>query len=307
MSNSRILESGDDADFDLCGDSVVVSDGNPTSDELERDRRYEVTRRWFVRGGLSAVALGGAGLAWAGGVELEWIEVRRVRLDLGLGRPLRMVAVSDLHFDPVYEVAYVERAMDRIAGLEPDLFLVAGDLFTHDARRADDLAAILARVKARLGTFVALGNHDFWSGEKRISKALAAVGIRVLRNECVALPGFDDCFVSGLESYWAGEPDAGVLRSTPEGSRHILVVHEPDPFDEITDPRVRLQVSGHTHGGQVRLPLVGALRLPRWGKRYDAGLFVDGGRHLYVTRGLGSLRPHVRFFCRPEIVVFELV
>ncbi len=272
----------------------------------EAERIGAMTRRVLIRGGVAAVALAGAGAAWAGGVELEWIEVRRVRLDLGFGRDLRVVAVSDLHFDPEYEVDYLRRAMARIAGLEPDVFVVCGDLFSHDGRRAADLAEILALVQAPLGTFVALGNHDFWSGEKRIAKALSAVGIRVLRNECVALPGFDGCYLSGLESYWAGKPDPGVLVATPADSRHILLVHEPDPFDEITDPRVRLQVSGHTHGGQVRLPLIGALRLPSWGKRYDEGLFEEGGRYLYVTRGLGSLRPHVRFLCRPEVTVFEM-
>ncbi len=275
-------------------------------DLSEAERIGSLTRRVLIRGGVSSVILGGMGAAWAGGVELEWIETRRLRLDLGLGRKLRVVAVSDLHFDPVCEVEYLRRAMDRINGLEPDVFVICGDLFTRDSKRAEDLAEILARVVAPLGTFVALGNHDFWSGERRIAAAMRKVGIRVLRNECVELPGTDGCYVSGLESYWAGEPDPGVIRSTPEASRHLLLVHEPDPFDEITDRRVKLQISGHTHGGQVRLPLIGALRLPRWGKRYDAGLFEDGGRRLYVTRGLGSLRPHVRFYCRPEVTVFEL-
>ncbi len=265
-----------------------------------------VSRRAFVRGGAASVALAGGGLAYGGGVELHWVDECRVSLDLGLGRPLRMVAVSDLHFDPVYEVEYLAGVMRRIKALRPDVFVITGDLFSHDASRAGDLAEILAAVQARLGTFVALGNHDFWSGEKQICKALRAKGIHVLRNESVALPGYEGCYLTGLESYWAGEPDAGIMEETPEDSRHILLVHEPDPFDEIDDPRVRLQISGHTHGGQVRLPLVGALRLPSWGKNYDEGLFQRDERYLYVNRGLGSLNPHVRVLCRPEVTVFDL-
>ena len=85
-----------------------------------------------------------------------------------------------------------------------------------------------------------------------------------------------------------------------------MLVHEPDSFAQLVDPRIKLQISGHTHGGQVRLPLYGALVLPHMGKHYETGLFERDGRKLYVNRGIGTLAPNLRINCRPEITVFEL-
>jgi predicted MPP superfamily phosphohydrolase len=131
-------------------------------------------------------------------------------------------------------------------------------------------------------------------------------GIQVLRNRALPLPGVAGWFIAGLESYWGGRPDPRFLRKFPEDARFISIVHEPDAWDQLRDPRIRLQVSGHTHGGQVCMPFWGALTLPSWGKLYSAGLYGSGDRHLYVSRGLGTVNMRVRFCCRPEITVFEL-
>ncbi len=97
-----------------------------------------------------------------------------------------------------------------------------------------------------------------------------------------------------------------MIGKTPPDSRHIVLVHEPDSFLTLTDPRIKLQLSGHTHGGQVRLPLMGAVILPKMGHHFQTGLYQKDGRMLYVNRGIGTLAPHVRVNCRPEITVFEL-
>ena len=97
-----------------------------------------------------------------------------------------------------------------------------------------------------------------------------------------------------------------LISRSPMTSRHIVLVHEPDSFAQLVDPRIKLQISGHTHGGQVRLPLFGALVLPHMGKHYEAGLYERDGRKLYVNRGIGTLVPNLRINCRPEITVFEL-
>jgi uncharacterized protein len=96
------------------------------------------------------------------------------------------------------------------------------------------------------------------------------------------------------------------IEATPSHSRHLLLVHEPDSFDKLTDSRIALQVSGHTHGGQVRMPFGGAIILPSWGKKYSAGMFESGGRQLYVNRGIGTVDKHYRINCRPEITLFRL-
>jgi predicted MPP superfamily phosphohydrolase len=128
----------------------------------------------------------------------------------------------------------------------------------------------------------------------------------MLCNETLPLPGFDGFYLTGLDSYWAGTPDPSILARTPSDSRHIVLVHEPDSFLTLTDPRIKIQLSGHTHGGQVRLPLMGAVVLPKFGHHFQTGLYRHDGRTLYVNRGIGTLAPHVRVNCKPEITVFEL-
>jgi len=184
--------------------------------------------------------------------------------------------------------------------------LFTGDFVSKSAERVADLAPILAQARPRLGSCAVLGNHDFWCGPGQISRALERHGIQVLRNAAVPIPDCPGWFLAGLESFWAGRPDASFLDRAPADARFVALVHEPDVFDLLTDSRIRLQISGHTHGGQVRVPFLGALMLPSWGRRFDAGLFRRDGRALYVNRGIGTVRFHVRMNCRPEITVLEL-
>ena len=120
------------------------------------------------------------------------------------------------------------------------------------------------------------------------------------------IPGEDHVYLTGLDSFFYGHPDRHIFAQTPEKSRHITLVHEPDAFEQLTDSRMSLQVSGHTHGGQIRAPYVGALVLPKWGRLYQQGLYPRDDSWLYVNRGIGTLKPHVRYHCRPEITVFEI-
>ncbi len=151
-----------------------------------------------------------------------------------------------------------------------------------------------------------MGNHDHYAHVRQVERVLEASGIRVLRNAIASLPRNDGWFLAGLDSFWAGRPDPAILAQLPPDARILSLVHEPDAWDVVRDPRIRLQVSGHTHGGQVRLPFVGALQLPTWGKRYDAGLFECNGRFLYVNRGIGTVTLPMRVNCAPEITIFEL-
>jgi predicted MPP superfamily phosphohydrolase len=266
-----------------------------------------MNRRTFIRrAGLAGLGVAAGATAYAG-LDTHIIDKPLVPLTLGLGTPLRVVALGDIHFDPLYEEAYMERIAREMTGLRPDLIVYTGDFITRRVDRIHDLAILLAKAEARLGSYATLGNHDHWSGASAVTAALNRNGIEVLRNRCVALPGQDQCYLSALDSFWAGTPDASVLLRTPAESHHILLVHEPDPFAQLNDPRIRLQISGHTHGGQVRVPGVGALHLPKWGQNYQAGLYTRDGRFLYVNRGIGTLFPHARFNCPPEITVFDLI
>jgi predicted MPP superfamily phosphohydrolase len=271
-----------------------------------------MNRRTFVKRSVAATAVGltAVGLAAGGGyarfVERHAVEVVPVELELGLREPLTATVLSDIHFDPLYEVDYLEEVVARVNGLSADLILYTGDFLSLSAERLTDLLAVLHRARAPLGSFAILGNHDHWIGANYISAAFAATGIPILRNRSVMIPGRKDWYLTGLESFWVGKPNVAPILSTPPQARHILLVHEPDPFDLLTDPRIALQLSGHTHGGQIRVPLVGAICLPSLGKKYQAGLYAQGDRRLYVNRGIGTVNRHVRFNCRPEITLLKL-
>jgi predicted MPP superfamily phosphohydrolase len=265
-----------------------------------------MNRRAFLRG-MAATAVGAFGVSTiVRGFHTHAFEEKTVRLRLGLNQRLRLAVLGDIHFDPIYEDAYLAEVASSLTALEADLIAYTGDFFTGTARRAQDLAALLSSATARLGSYAVLGNHDYLVGRRLVSQALDRVGIRVLRNESVPIPGEDHVYLTGLDSFFYGQPERQIFSRTPEDSRHITLVHEPDAFVELTDPRLSLQVSGHTHGGQIRAPYVGALLLPKWGRLFQQGLYRSDGRWLYVNRGIGTLRPHVRYHCRPEITVFEL-
>ena len=262
-----------------------------------------ITRRRFIRGSVAA-AVGASALAY--GMDTHALDFPRIPISLGLNRPLRAVALGDIHFDPLYQEEYLARISREINLLQPDLIFYLGDFLTHNTKRVYDLAHLLGQSKARLGSFGVLGNHDHWASGIALRSALDKNDIRLLTNASFKIPGEDEVYVSGLDSFWAGAPDPSILDRTPKHSRHILLVHEPDAFLQVDNPRVRLQISGHTHGGQIRFPLLGALILPTWGQHFDKGLFTKEHRQLYVNRGVGTLLPHVRFDCPPEITVFEI-
>ena len=266
-----------------------------------------MNRRKFLRRTLVATPLVLGGTAAYGKViERHHLEVVPVDLDLGLGAPLTAALVSDLHFDPLFETGYLETVVATVNATNPDLVLFAGDYVTDTTDRLPELVGILGRVEARVGRFGILGNHDHWVAADRVEYGLSAAGVTVLRNRSVPLPGRPGWFLTGLESFWGGWPNTRSIEETPADARHLLLVHEPDSFDRLTGARIAVQLSGHTHGGQLRLPFGGAIRLPSWGKKYEAGLYEVGGRRLYVNRGIGTVNRHYRVNCRPEVTLLRL-
>jgi predicted MPP superfamily phosphohydrolase len=143
-----------------------------------------------------------------------------------------------------------------------------------------------------------------------VAQAIQDGGARLLLNGHIALTREDaTLYLAGVDDIWERQHDlSAALSGIPTNAPVVLLAHEPDYADEVTlTGKVGLQLSGHSHGGQVRLPLVGALELPWLGEKYDMGLYDVGGMALYVTRGVGMIAPHVRFNCRPEIAQIELV
>jgi len=264
-------------------------------------------RRAFIRGAVTTTVAAAAGASLcAYSKDTHDIEITTVPFSIGLNHPLRMVVLGDIHFDPLFEEAYIAHVCSLVTSLQPDIIFYTGDFISAHADRINVLSGILSQSVARLGSYAIPGNHEHWTGIEAITLSLENRGIHVLRNDFITLPDEDAVYLTGLDSFWAGQPDLMIFSRTPDNSRHILFVHEPDPYSELIDPRIKIQISGHTHGGQIRLPLYGAVILPNLGRNFETGLYTRDGRTLYVNRGIGTLVPHLRLNCRPEITVFEL-
>lgn len=280
--------------------------------------RTALTRRHLLRlaaltvaGGATAAA-GGAG--WARWVEPGWLTLVRVQVPIA-GLPaafdgFRIALLSDLHLYPHTTLEYVSHAVEVVRSLDADVAVLTGDFVYQNAEAVFDLAAVLATLDARQGVFGVLGNHDYWTNAAVVRAGLREAGVSLLENRGIALTsGRDRIYLAGVDDYWSGTPDlAAALSSAPSGVPVVLLSHEPDPVDEYGwDGRVALQLSGHSHGGQVRLPGIGAPVLPVYGRKYDMGLNRAGSAWVYTTRGVGVIGPPVRLNCPPEVTEVTLV
>jgi uncharacterized protein len=269
-----------------------------------------------VAAGAAAAGAFAAAVAW----RALWQEPRsdRVReIDLALpGWPaaldgLRVALLSDLHAGaPHVREPRIERLVTAVGARRPDLVLLLGDyvdptvaLGTRVAPGA--VAARLGALRAPLGVVAVLGNHDWGDDGPGMRAALRGVGVTVLEND--AVPAGDRLWIAGVEEMRFGRPDVGrALREVPDGAAVILLSHDPDVFPTVP-ARVALTVSGHLHGGQVGVPVVRRRFVPsRFGERYVRGHVVEGGRHLFVTTGIGTTGLPVRLLAPPEAVVLAL-
>ena len=263
-----------------------------------------------------ALALGGVAFA----ARALWFEprrvvVRRISLALPSWTPeldgLRVAAVADLHTGaPHVDERKLERIVARVNAEKPDLVALLGDFVDHEVALAtpvapEAVAARLTALEAPLGTLAVLGNHDWTEGAPRVAAALRERGIPVLENEAVELG--EGLWVAGLAD--AASSTARIdkaLAPVPEGAPCLLLSHNPDVFPRVP-ARVSLTLAGHTHGGQLNLPLLRRLTMPSYyGLRYAGGLVEEAGRQMYVSRGLGTSGLPLRFGVPPEIAVIEL-
>ncbi len=278
----------------------------------------KVSRRGFLKA-LGQVVVGGS-LAIAGGyaygtqVEPDWLTIERVHVPLKNLKPalegFKIVHLSDLHLHPFTQLDLIQEAITRANSLKPDLIALTGDYVLQRADSIFELAPALAALNARYGVFAVLGNHDLWTDAAVVLSGLKQAGLSVLVNEGIALDvGGETVNLAGVDDGWSGAPDLKVaLENLPVGAPTILLAHEPDLADSFAeDGRVSLQLSGHSHGGQVRLPGLGAPILPWLGQKYDQGLNRVGDLWVYTTRGVGVIGPPIRFNCPPEITEIILM
>jgi predicted MPP superfamily phosphohydrolase len=221
----------------------------------------------------------------------------------------RIVQISDLHCGPFASGRRVGRWVATANRLEPDLVAVTGDLIANGTAFIDTVARALGGLRARDGAFAAMGNHDYFGDGEAMVRALEAAGLTVLRNRGVELRREDAAiYVAGVDDTWTRRHDvAGALAQRPPGMPSVLLAHDPVLFPEAAQHGVDLVLSGHTHGGQVAVPILARkLNLARLITRFTSGVYQQGRTTLYVNRGLGTTGPPVRLAVAPEIAVLTL-
>jgi uncharacterized protein len=277
-----------------------------------------LTRRGFL-----AVAAGSAaGLAFYGG-EIARHELEIVYRTITLPRlpdpfaGMRIVQISDFHFAEYTEAGFLKAVVRNVNALAPDLVVLTGDFVSFGplprpfgAKMSYHCAEILAGIECPL-RYAIMGNHDALVGARTVTDALRTQNIPVLANSSTPLER------DGRRLWLAGIQDALIQRPNlaaalpagrnPDNEPLILLAHEPDFADYAMGHQISLVLSGHTHGGQIRIPLVTPLLLPDMGTRYVQGLFkLRDGMQLYVNRGIGAVNLPFRFRCPPEITVITL-
>lgn len=272
--------------------------------------RTTMTRRAFL--GLAAVAATGVLAVDAVAFAPANLMLERLEVPVpGLPREhdgLRLGLLSDLHVGRV-DLDLTVQAVECLKALEPDLVCVAGDMMDGDVSGCGPLAAVLGSLRPPLGVVAVPGNHDYWSYAMRpLRRELAAHGAIILVNESIRLP--HGLWLAGLDDPYAGRPDLdAALAAVTDNACVLLLCHGPDYADVIAGhpARIPLQLSGHSHGGQVVLPFIGPPSLPPMGRKYHTGLYTVEGtdRLVYTTRGVGHTLP-VRFNCPPEATLLTL-
>src|SRR5581483_908652 len=269
------------------------------------------TRRQFLYTG-AAVAAGAAVIGTDGYFESYRLQLKKIEI------PLRrlphqfdgftIVQLSDFHYEEEFSAIPIRHSVEMVNNLHPDLVVFTGDFVTvpmlHFGVRATRAAAnaafpcanVLQHIKAGLGSFAILGNHDAYSNPALVISALKAHGIPVLKNSCIPIErGSARVWLAGIDDALEGQPDLGAaIEKIPPRETIILLAHEPDFADEAAITPVDLQLSGHSHGGQIWIPWIGAPWLPSLARKYPRGFYKIEKMILYTNLGIGTIRAPIR-------------
>lgn len=275
-------------------------------------RPHTETRRTFLKKlGWAAAGLvvGGTGVDLA--YEKHWVEVTTPRLTIrGLPEAfegLRIGQITDVHHGPYLSLDRVEELVALAMRQQPDLFVITGDMSHRSEEYVAPVWEALGALRAPLGTWCVMGNHDHWHGLEASRRGAQEAGIGELRNRATPLErGGSRLWLAGVGDLWSDTPDLrAALQGVPPDEPAILLTHNPDFADEMDDARVKLMLAGHSHGGQVSPPLLGPIAVPCQ-RKYTRGLVRTPLSQIYICRGLGMATVPFRMGSRPELAVVEL-
>src|SRR6266478_1078962 len=272
-----------------------------------------------IRISLLGIFLLVAGLVvWAFLIEPNRLIVHSETIQIDNGDPqaaqLQWPVIADIHTGaPFIDDQKLQQIVARTNELNPDLIVLLGDYMSpnswHSHRVEPEVtAAALRNLKAPLGVYSVLGNHDWWYNGEKVRIAFEQCGIHVLEDEAVEVKWHDKSFwLVGLADLWTRPQHVGeTIARIPPGSTIIALTHNPDIFPGLPQ-RVPLLLAAHTHGGQVNIPLIGTPIVPsRFGRKYTAGHIFENGHHMFVTTGIGTSILPVRFRVPPEIVILTI-
>jgi uncharacterized protein len=255
---------------------------------------------------------------WAFVIEPSRLVLRETRITLPSWpanlKGLRIAVISDLHAgSPFITLDKIHQIVEMTNAARPDLILLPGDFVIQGVpggkfMEPEVMASSLKGLRARFKVFATLGNHDWWYNGQRVKKSLENAGITVLENAAAMIERDGAAvWVVGISDKWEGKPDiASALARVNDSAPIIALTHNPDIFPSIP-ARVSLTIAGHTHGGQVALPIIGRPIVPSdFGERYAAGHIIEGSKHLFVTTGVGTSILPVRFRVPPEISLLTI-
>lgn len=223
----------------------------------------------------------------------------------------RLVQFSDIHMGTWMTRAHLETIVDQVNGLNPDLIAITGDFVTVEPLDvwANELIPPLQRLQATDGAVAILGNHDHWTHADTVRTIIRDSGLIDVNNAVYTLERDRTLLhIAGVDDYWVQAADmTRVLAQLPDEGAAVLLAHEPDYADvSAATGRFDLQISGHSHGGQVVLPFIGPPVLPNFAHKYPLGLYRVQNMLQYTNRGVGMIAPYVRWNCSPEITVYTL-
>lgn len=245
-------------------------------------------------------------------IEPNWYDIHSVRLELPRLAPefdgYRIVQISDIHADRWMTQKRLTRIVDRVNQQHPDLVALTGDFVTRSPEKFASTLSAFKSLQSKDPTVAVLGNHDVVANPAPIQQALELSGVKVLVNQSITLQRqTSQLHIAGVGDVWFKLANlAPILTELPKGGAAILLAHEPDFADiSASTGRFDLQLSGHSHGGQVHIPFVKRL-VPHLAHKYPVGQYQVGSMIQYTNRGIGMAPLHLRFNCRPEITVFIL-
>ena len=241
----------------------------------------------------------------ANSLSLERVEIRLALLTQRIDG-FKIIHLSDIHHSPFTGIEYIERVVKVANRLRPDMFLLTGDYVSHEREYIAPVAAVLGRLKSRFGTHACLGNHDHWTDADLVTHLFRGEGINMLVNEGIRLEAHGASFwLAGVDDYMVGKTDvASALRGSFPDEMKLLLAHNPLIFRESVRAGVDLTLSGHTHGGQIKIRDEEKRILPR--RKLKAGLHTRKNSQVYITRGIGTVVVPMRYQCPPEISLLEL-